>query len=160
MDASQGARPLPYTDLALEATAALRGDQGGEIPGVRMEESRQGEVTVSRVEVFSEEGARAIGKAPGHYITLDAPGRRRRGRGPRGAGGPGRGAVSSPVGGGGRGAAPRGRGLPRGGPPAPRHGAGPPHPPAPPGAAAPLPGAAGGRGPGAGGRVCPVAGRA
>ena len=44
MDASQGARPLPYTDLALEATAALRGDQGGEIPGVRMEESRQGEV--------------------------------------------------------------------------------------------------------------------
>ena len=88
MDASQGARPLPYTDLALEATAALRGDQGGEIPGVRMEESRQGEVTVSRVEVFSEEGARAIGKAPGHYITLDAPGRRGRRRARQAAGGP------------------------------------------------------------------------
>ena len=92
MDASQGARPLPYTDLALEATAALRGDQGGEIPGVRMEESRQGEVTVSRVEVFSEEGARAIGKAPGHYITLDAPGRRRRRPGGPEGGGPGGGA--------------------------------------------------------------------
>ncbi|HEY8345880.1 MAG TPA: GPR endopeptidase [Symbiobacteriaceae bacterium] len=63
----------PYTDLALEATAAARGDAHTEIPGVRMTEHKYEEATVSWVEVFSPEGARAIGKPMGNYVTIDAP---------------------------------------------------------------------------------------
>lgn len=63
----------PYTDLAIEATAALRGRSGTEIPGVRMQEHDEDGVRVSRVEVLSPEGEQAIGKQQGRYITLDAP---------------------------------------------------------------------------------------
>ncbi|MFZ5824895.1 MAG: GPR endopeptidase [Bacillota bacterium] len=70
----------PYTDLALEATAAVRGDAHTEIPGVRMTEQRYEAATVSWVEVFSPEGERVIGKPVGNYITIDAPGLRRRNR--------------------------------------------------------------------------------
>lgn len=73
-------RLSPYTDLALEATAAVRGDAHTEIPGVRMTESRYEAATVSRVEVFSPEGEKVIGKPVGNYITIDAPGLRRRNR--------------------------------------------------------------------------------
>ncbi len=68
----------PYTDLAIETTAALRGRSGTEIPGVRMQEEDEGGVRLSRVEVFSAEGQQATGKLPGRYITLDAPELRRR----------------------------------------------------------------------------------
>ncbi|MCG0237921.1 MAG: GPR endopeptidase [Firmicutes bacterium] len=68
----------PYTDLALEATAALRGASGGEVPGVRMEESQAPGLRIARVEVFSPEGEAALGKAQGRYITLEAPGLRDR----------------------------------------------------------------------------------
>lgn len=71
---------LPYTDLALEASAALRGDVGGEIPGVTMKEERYGDVVVTRVQVLDERGAQAIGKVPGRYITVEAPGLRGRSR--------------------------------------------------------------------------------
>jgi spore protease len=70
----------PYTDLALEATAALRGDVHRELPGVRMSEERYEAASVSWVEVFSPEGERVIGKPIGNYITIDAPGLRRRNR--------------------------------------------------------------------------------
>lgn len=73
-------RPSPYTDLALEATAAVRGDAHTEIPGVRMTEERHEEATVSWVEVFSPEGEQLIGKSMGNYVTIDAPGMRRRNR--------------------------------------------------------------------------------
>lgn len=74
MGAAEAERPDgPYTDLAVEATAALRGRRGTEIPGVRMEERTEGGVRISRVEVFSPEGEQAIGKKQGRYITLDAP---------------------------------------------------------------------------------------
>jgi len=63
----------PYTDLALEATAALRGDAHTEIPGVRLTEHQYDDATVSWVEVFSPQGAQAIGKAMGNYVTIDAP---------------------------------------------------------------------------------------
>lgn len=69
---------LPHTDLALEATAALRGQSGGEIPGVRLEEEQKPGLTISRVEVFSPEGEAALGKVRGRYITLEAPGLRER----------------------------------------------------------------------------------
>ncbi len=73
-------RLSPYTDLALEATAAVRGDAHTELPGVRMAEQRYEDATVSWVEVFSPEGERVIGKAQGNYVTIDAPGLRRRNR--------------------------------------------------------------------------------
>jgi spore protease len=72
--------PSPYTDLALEASAAVRGDAHTEIPGVRVEDERFDEITVTRVEVFSPQGEAAIGKAMGNYITIEAPGLRRRNR--------------------------------------------------------------------------------
>ncbi|HWI60325.1 MAG TPA: GPR endopeptidase [Symbiobacteriaceae bacterium] len=70
----------PFTDLAVEATAAVRGDAHTEIPGVRMSEERTDAATVSWVEVFSPEGEKTIGKPIGNYITIDAPGLRRRNR--------------------------------------------------------------------------------
>lgn len=67
------------TDLALEATQHAQ--QGlGQLPGVRVEERRHGDVVVHRVEVLNEEGERATGKARGHYVTLDTPGVRNRDR--------------------------------------------------------------------------------
>lgn len=63
----------PYTDLALEATAALRGDAHTEIPGVRLKEQHYNDASVSWVEVFSPEGAQNIGKPMGNYVTIDAP---------------------------------------------------------------------------------------
>ena len=70
----------PNTDLALEATAAVRGDAQTELPGVRTREERHDAATVTWVEVFSPEGERAVGKAMGSYVTLDSPGLRRRNR--------------------------------------------------------------------------------
>lgn len=68
------------TDLALEANAFLRGDAHTEVPGVRMQEDRRENFTISRVEIISPEGERNLGKAMGHYITIEAPGLRRRNR--------------------------------------------------------------------------------
>jgi spore protease len=71
----------PYTDLALEATAAVRGDAHTEISGVRMAEEKYDDVaTVTWVEVLSPLGEQQIGKPIGNYITIDAPGLRRRNR--------------------------------------------------------------------------------
>lgn len=70
----------PYTDLALEATAAVRGDAHTEIPGVKMTEQRYEAATVSWVEVLNPQGEQVIGKPVGNYITIDAPGLRRRNR--------------------------------------------------------------------------------
>lgn len=70
----------PYTDLALEATAAVRGDAHTEIPGVRMHEEKHEEATVTWVEVTSPMGEQTVGKPMGNYITIDAPGLRRRNR--------------------------------------------------------------------------------
>jgi len=61
------------TDLAVEAHAALRAQVGGEIPGVavRQEPFPHGQVTV--VQILDDQGAQAMGKPPGTYITLEAP---------------------------------------------------------------------------------------
>ncbi|MDR2514819.1 MAG: GPR endopeptidase [Christensenellaceae bacterium] len=57
---------LVRTDLALEAREAA-----GEIPGVSMEQEELDGTTITRVKVFSPEGARALGKPMGNYITLE-----------------------------------------------------------------------------------------
>jgi len=70
----------PYTDLALEATAAIRGDAHAEITGVRMVEKKLEAGTVTRVDVLSPIGEHSVGKPMGRYITIDSPGLRRRNR--------------------------------------------------------------------------------
>ncbi|ACA59165.1 GPR endopeptidase [Candidatus Desulforudis audaxviator] len=61
------------TDLALEAHDALRAQTGREIPGVVVErrEFQNGKVTT--VNITTEQGAQAMGKPPGTYITIEAP---------------------------------------------------------------------------------------
>ncbi len=57
------------TDLAAEAR-----DFAPEAAGVRMETQGDDIVSVTRVFIDSEEGARALGKPAGEYVTLEAPG--------------------------------------------------------------------------------------
>lgn len=61
------------TDLAIEAHDALRAQTGQEIPGVTVERRgfRDGKVTT--VKITTEQGAQAMGKPPGTYITIEAP---------------------------------------------------------------------------------------
>ena len=63
------------TDLALEAREGI-GEAEGEIHGVSVEESydRENEIRVTRVVIETKNGARAMGKPMGVYITLEAPG--------------------------------------------------------------------------------------
>ena len=63
----------PRTDLAVEAVQRPR-----RVDGVDVEEGREGEVSVTRVRVRSDEAERVVGKPRGTYVTLDAPGLLRR----------------------------------------------------------------------------------
>lgn len=54
------------TDLALEARE-VRGD----VRGVLWEEERFPDVTVSRMEIITADGARALGKPTGRYVTVE-----------------------------------------------------------------------------------------
>lgn len=82
----KGGRPLagapetwaPYTDLASEAAGAVRRAARTEPRGVRVQEEKGDGYTVTRVHVLSPEGEKAIGKPPGRYVTLEAPGLRER----------------------------------------------------------------------------------
>ena len=56
------------TDLALEQRE-LRGECGG----VRSEERKNGDVTVSKITVETAEGACSLGKPVGSYITIEMP---------------------------------------------------------------------------------------
>jgi len=64
------------TDLAVEARE-MAGKPDGELPGVRTETVKEHGITVTRMHVQTDEGARAIGKMPGHYVTLEVPELRR-----------------------------------------------------------------------------------
>ncbi|MBX6378928.1 MAG: GPR endopeptidase, partial [Clostridia bacterium] len=50
------------------------------VPGVDVQSEARGGVRVTRVVVRDQEGARALGKPPGRYTTIEAPGVRRRER--------------------------------------------------------------------------------
>jgi spore protease len=67
----------PYsvrTDLALEAKEIASNRMGDTIPGVHTETSEDdGDMIVTRMDIASEEGASAIGKLPGHYVTIEVP---------------------------------------------------------------------------------------
>ncbi|HHY38634.1 MAG TPA: GPR endopeptidase [Clostridia bacterium] len=62
------------TDLAIEETERLADETGSrEIPGVKVEEEIQGAVKITRVSIQTEEGAHAMGKEIGTYVTVEAP---------------------------------------------------------------------------------------
>lgn len=63
------------TDLALEARESIR-DEEGEIHGVSVEESydEENEIRITKVVIETKNGAKAMGKPMGTYITLEAPG--------------------------------------------------------------------------------------
>lgn len=60
------------TDLALEAQEIAQ--EAGALEGVKSEQSTLGGVTVTRVRVLDERGAKALGKPVGNYVTVEAPG--------------------------------------------------------------------------------------
>ena len=71
------------TDLAMEARELWQ-EHAGEaspLPGVRARERRREGVPVDVVEILEAEGARALGKPPGRYVTLTLDGAVRRAEG-------------------------------------------------------------------------------
>ncbi|MEK8129395.1 GPR endopeptidase [Paenibacillus filicis] len=60
------------TDLALEAHD-LATASGTAIPGVQMTKREEQGIRISLIDITSQEGSQAIGKLPGHYMTLDVP---------------------------------------------------------------------------------------
>ncbi|WP_159883776.1 GPR endopeptidase [Paenibacillus puerhi] len=60
------------TDLALEAHD-LAASSGTSIPGVQMSKREDQGIRISLIDITSQEGSQAIGKLPGHYITIDVP---------------------------------------------------------------------------------------
>lgn len=70
-----------YTDLALEAREVIVQHEGPpEIPGVAVDTEKTEYGTISRVSIMTDEGARAMGKMPGNYSTLEVPALRERDR--------------------------------------------------------------------------------
>lgn len=63
------------TDLALEARESIA-DADGSLHGVRVEEAyeKETDIRVTRVEITTKNGARAMGKPMGSYVTIEAPG--------------------------------------------------------------------------------------
>lgn len=63
------------TDLALEARESIE-EMEGEIRGISVEEEyrERSEVRITKVEILTKNGAKAMGKPMGTYITLEAPG--------------------------------------------------------------------------------------
>lgn len=62
------------TDLALEERESFPGD-GGEIKGVSLREwhHRNSHIKLTEVSIMNEQGAKAMGKPMGTYLTLDVP---------------------------------------------------------------------------------------
>lgn len=65
------------TDLALESHQAIIEQEGPpELPGVKVHTEEEEGITLTRITVESDLGAQLMGKAPGNYSTLEAPGLR------------------------------------------------------------------------------------
>ena len=61
------------TDLAIEARELFGKGDSRDIPGVKVEIQKKEDITITRVNVEEEIGARIMGKAKGNYITLEVP---------------------------------------------------------------------------------------
>jgi len=66
------------TDLAVETKEMITRHVRDDIPGVRVETEEHEEVTVTRVDIMTPEGERVMGKVRGRYVTLEAPGLRKK----------------------------------------------------------------------------------
>ncbi|QOR34340.1 GPR endopeptidase [Clostridium sp. 'deep sea'] len=64
---------LQRCDLALEAQEMVTKGVRGNIKGVQTETIKTEHAIIHRTTVLNEQGARAIGKQPGRYITLEVP---------------------------------------------------------------------------------------
>ncbi len=64
------------TDLAVEAREMASGGGLQSIPGVDMESTEENGVFITKIDISSEQGAQAIGKRQGHYLTIEVPGLR------------------------------------------------------------------------------------
>jgi len=72
---------IPFrTDLANEARQFVQTQRGSEIPGVSVDGYHSDQCRVTRVTVETPDAAREIGKPPGRYITIEAPGLLKRSR--------------------------------------------------------------------------------
>lgn len=69
-------RYTPRTDLALEAKEMLNRKVREDIPGVRVETIDNDDITITRVEVMTQQASEVMGKMPGNYTTIEAPGLR------------------------------------------------------------------------------------
>ncbi|TCZ77035.1 GPR endopeptidase [Paenibacillus albiflavus] len=61
------------TDLALEARDSVSEERGSAIPGVHSDVSEDEGIKVTKIDILTPEGAAALGKMPGKYITLEVP---------------------------------------------------------------------------------------
>lgn len=62
------------TDLAIEAREFYNKQENkSDIPGVLVDVEKQEDITVTRVKVVEDVGARVIGKPKGNYITIEVP---------------------------------------------------------------------------------------
>lgn len=69
------------TDLALESHQVVIEHEGPpELPGVKVHTEKEEGITVTRITVESDLGAQMMGKAPGNYCTIEAPGLREHNR--------------------------------------------------------------------------------
>ncbi len=57
-------------ELALEAHDLLRGEHGGEIPGVSLTEETDSFATIHTVKILNEQGSRIMQKPMGTYVTI------------------------------------------------------------------------------------------
>jgi len=65
------------TDLALESHQVVIEQEGPpELPGVKVHTEKEEGITLTRITVENDIGAQLMGKAPGNYSTLEAPGLR------------------------------------------------------------------------------------
>lgn len=68
------------TDLAFEAQQVVQQAGEGALPGVSSQTEDLGFAQVTRIEIENDQGAAIMGKAKGRYVTIHAPGLRRRDR--------------------------------------------------------------------------------
>lgn len=62
----------PYTDLAIESRDLAVERTGGEVKGVKVDEQTIDHAKITRIEVMNKQAAEALGKKPGHYITIQS----------------------------------------------------------------------------------------
>lgn len=65
-------------DLALDAKDLATESYGDQIPGVHSHVEKDEQMSITTIDVETEEGASSLGKLPGHYITIEVPGLRKK----------------------------------------------------------------------------------